>query len=345
MNQPTYLLLLGLLLLGCSPSSSALSGTPPAASPQRALASGESPAPQVPAVPLIPPTAEQRLPEQVPPAQGAAPLPPPPGAPGEAPPLRSGGNAPSGEVAPPGRAWAAQELARRGFERDPGKRVVAIDPGHGGPEVGAAQGRLAEKNVNLAIAQRLRALLEAESYQVVLTREADERAYLLPEAAVENPRFFLRADLQSRIDLANAARADIFVSVHNNGSSNTAEAGTEVWYAPDRPFGDKNWLLASEVLHGILGQLRAAGYDAPNRGLKNGSQFRVFGDRVFPLFVLGNARTEPRATRATEMPGALGESLFLSNHEEAALLGQERIQEAIARGYLQGIRRYFAQAG
>jgi hypothetical protein len=99
------------------------------------------------------------------------------------------------------------------------------------------------------------------------------------------------------------------------------------------------------VLNGILGQLRAAGYDAPNRGLKNGSQFRVFGDRVFPLFVLGNPRTEPRPTRGTEMPGVLGESLFLSNQHEAALLGQERIQEAIARGYLQGISRYFAQTG
>ncbi|MEK7214373.1 MAG: N-acetylmuramoyl-L-alanine amidase, partial [Chloroflexota bacterium] len=154
----------------------------------------------------------------------------------------------------------------------------------------------------------------------------------------------LRADLQARVDLANAARANLFISIHNNGSSNPAEAGTEVWYAPDHPQGDKNWLLGQEVLNGIVEHLAGAGYRAPNRGLKNGSQFRVFQGRVFPLFVLGAPRAEPRPARGITMPGVLGESLFLSNSYEAALLGQDAFQEAIARGYLQGIQRFFAKS-
>ena len=220
---------------------------------------------------------------------------------------------------------------------------MVLDPGHGGPEVGAAQGRLAEKNVNLAIAIKLKGLLEQNGIQALLTRDADTRAFELTDALADNPRAPLRADLQARVDLANAAKADLFISIHNNGSSNPAEAGTEVWYAPDHPQGERNWVLGQEVLSGIVEQLAAAGYQPPNRGLKNGSQFRVFQGRVFPLFVLGASRTEPRVARGITMPGVLGESLFLSNGHEAGLLSQEAFQEAIARGYLQGIQRFFAK--
>lgn len=241
--------------------------------------------------------------------------------------------------------WAKRELARRGFQRSTDRKLVALDPGHGGPEVGAAQGRLAEKGVNLRIALKLGVLLEAAGIQALVIRETDSRVYVLPEDQSLSPNNPLRADLQGRIDLANAVGADLFISIHNNGSGNPAEAGTEVWYAPDRPFGDKNWLLGRAVLDGLIGALADAGYSAPNRGLKNGSEFRVFRDRVFPLFVLGNPRTEPRPTRATQMPGVLGESLFLSNPYEASLLAQEPIQLAIARGYLRGVLSYFAVTG
>ena len=90
-----------------------------------------------------------------------------------------------------------------------------------------------------------------------------------------------------------------------------------------------------------MGELHAPGYASPSRGLKNGSQFRVWRGRVHPLFVLGKARTGRRQTRATQMPGILGESLFLSNRYEASLLAEERYQDAIARGYREGILRYF----
>ncbi len=237
--------------------------------------------------------------------------------------------------------WAEQELARRGFVRVAGKRVVALDPGHGGPEVGAANGSQAEKSINLAIAQHLKTLLEEDGYLVVLTREDEGRAFTFPENPAGTSRGSTRGDLQARIDIANAAKADIFVSIHNNGSSNTEEAGTEVWFAPDRPFGEQSSVLAEEVLDGIITELSAAGYASPNRGLKNGSRFRVFRNRVFPLFVLGKPREAPRATRATEMPGILGESLFLSNPYEASLLAQDKIRLAIASGYQRGINRYF----
>ncbi len=202
--------------------------------------------------------------------------------------------------------WAEQELARRGFVRAAGKRVVALDPGHGGPEVGAANGSLAEKSINLAIAQHLKTLLEADGYLVVLTREDEGRAFTFPENPAGTSRGSTRGDLQARIDIANAAKADIFVSIHNNGSSKTEEAGTEVWFAPDRPFGEQSSVLAGEVLDGIVTELSAAGYASPNRGLKNGSRFRVFRNRVFPLFVLGKPREAPGRPERQKCRGYLG---------------------------------------
>ncbi|MBI2887185.1 MAG: N-acetylmuramoyl-L-alanine amidase [Chloroflexi bacterium] len=347
--------LLSAALLGCSPGGAAPLAAPaaPAAAelsaPAATIETPQTAPPATPATPASPPGAAP--PPSAPPATVDLPTaevfpesrPP---APAGLPPAAQGGALlPLPNFNLPPEDWARQELARRGFRREPGKKLVALDPGHGGLEVGAAQGRLAEKILNLQIALHLRSLLEAEGFQVVLTREADQRAFNLPESQSLSPNNPTRADLQGRVDLANAAGADIFVSIHNNGSSNPSEAGTEVWYAPDRPFGDKNWLLAREVLAGLVEELKAAGYVTANRGLKNGSQFRLFRDRVFPLFVLGNPRTEPRVTRATQMPGILGESLFLSNGYEASVLAQEHIQVAIARGYLRGITRYFALAG
>ena len=252
-----------------------------------------------------------------------------------------------GRVLPvfPPAGWAKEELRRRGFVRDSQKKVIVIDPGHGGPDVGAAHGSFAEKNANLMIALHLKELLEADGFQVLVTREADVRPYYFPAEITHTPRQDTRADLQSRIDLANAVNADLFISVHNNGSSDRAQVGTEIWYAPDRPFGASNWLLAQSVLQGILGELRKAGYAAPNRGLKNGSEFRVFNGRVFPLFVLGNSRVENQPMRPSTMPGILGESLFLSNDHEANLLMQDGIRQAIAQGYFRGIKDYFAQVG
>jgi N-acetylmuramoyl-L-alanine amidase len=141
----------------------------------------------------------------------------------------------------------------------------------------------------------------------------------------------------------NAAGADLFISIHNNGSTNRAEGGAEVWYDPTRAFAHDNYRLANAVLDGMLSELAGAGYAATNRGLKNAATSRVFNGRTFSLFVLGNARAEPRRTRATAMPGVLGESLFMSNPTEGALLSEPRIQQAIARGYLRGVNAYFGR--
>lgn len=97
----------------------------------------------------------------------------------------------------------------------PGVRMVVLDPGHGGDEVGAI-GRLGvmEKNVALDLARRLRRKLEAnQGLHVLLTREDDR---MVP--------------LRQRTAIANNAGADLFVSIHLNSSRRLSAHGTETYF-------------------------------------------------------------------------------------------------------------------
>ena|SRR3989344_4885328 len=81
---------------------------------------------------------------------------------------------------------------------------VCLDPGHGGSDIGAVNGDLQEKNVNLEVANKLATLLTAAGYTVFQTRTDDNtlsNAY--------------------RYNYCNSQRAAILVSIHHNGSSDS----------------------------------------------------------------------------------------------------------------------------
>ncbi len=224
-------------------------------------------------------------------------------------------------------------------QRTEGAPVIVLDPGHGGPEVGAVtpEGDLGEKDVNLRIALRLADLLRADGYRVVLTRETDRAV---------DPRYTgtgypgVRTDLQARVDVANSAGADLFISIHNNGGP-AGESGTEVWYSQLRPFGDRNRTLAEAVYAGILASLKSIGYSSFGRGVRDDTTFRIFRGQAYNIYVLGPGEG-PRSHAPTEMPGILGESLFMSSPSDSAMLRRAVGIDAIARGYRDGVRAYFA---
>lgn len=228
-----------------------------------------------------------------------------------------------------------------------GHGVIVLDPGHRGGESGAVYrnnagtAELYEKDINLQIAYRLRILLEADGYRVVLTRESDTG--VVETSTLEGITGYsrIRADLQARVDIANQIKADLFISIHNNGGNSTETRGTLTYYSLSRPFGDKNLILAELVQEGILNQLNDIGYQPIDLGIHDDANFRVFRGRAYNLFVLGPEDSERRHNRATQMPGILGESLFLTNHQEAALLSSDEGMEALARGYHDGIVAYF----
>jgi N-acetylmuramoyl-L-alanine amidase len=223
-----------------------------------------------------------------------------------------------------------------------------LDPGHGGEEIGSAHNGVVEKDSNLDMALRVEKLLIERGYDVLLTRRSDTRA------AAQAPGFTAtRSDIQARIDMANAADADVFVSIHSNGSTDPGQRGVEVWYDSSRSFGLENLRLASLLKRHVLSELVTFGYAAHDRGLFDGRCFRQRGERCFSLFVLGGPRETSRAeierrggdpdalgvtegapihSRPAVMPGALVELLIITNPADAAVLRDEGARHALARG-------------
>ncbi|HEX2172043.1 MAG TPA: N-acetylmuramoyl-L-alanine amidase, partial [Dehalococcoidia bacterium] len=220
-------------------------------------------------------------------------------------------------------------------------RVIALDPGHGGPEPGAvnAQMGLSEADLNLDIALRTADLLRASGYVVVLTRDSDRAVD--PTYRGGGYAGGVGRDLQARIDIANSAEADLFISIHNNGSANPEHSGTEVWYSAQRSFSERNQALAEIALDTLVGAIRDAGHWTVRRGILEDSNFRTFRGRIFNIYVLGPGDSPTRPHVPTQMPGILGETLFLSNAADAAALSRPAVRQAIAGGYLAAIERYF----
>lgn len=244
--------------------------------------------------------------------------------------------------------------------------TVALDPGHGGIDPGAAGFGIDEAASNLDLARRAEALLVAEGYRVVLTRQDESGAVGFDPTAVErlHPFAARRADLQTRVDLVNAAEADLLVSIHSNAHDDAGLRGVEVYYDPDRPFGEENRRIAGFLGRRVIEALADYGYAAADRGALDDSCWRQFDGRCRPLFLLGPARPIQRSeleqrgldpaqfgfgpdqevltTRASAMPAALVEVLFLSHEADAAVLGDEAGRDAIARGIAQAVIAFFA---
>jgi N-acetylmuramoyl-L-alanine amidase len=250
----------------------------------------------------------------------------------------------------------------------PRPKIITLDPGHGGSEIGAVSvirgNSLAEKDSNLDMAYRLRLLLIDAGYQVVLTRQGDVRATGESGGSTQFP--ITRFDLQRRIDIANEAGSDLFLSIHSNGSGTASESGVEVWWEPNRPWGAENQRFAQLVQRRVVDGLTAWGYRPVDRGIKDNSTWRFARGRYVGIFVIAPPRDENReevirrgatpeeigfapgsdkhTTNALNMPSALVENLFLSHDTDATVLRDPGARDAIARAMLAAIDDYFGAA-
>lgn len=174
-------------------------------------------------------------------------------------------------------------------------KIVCIDPGHGGTDVGAVRGNRYEKSDNLRMAKAVKALLEAQGVKVVLTRDNDA-----------NP------SLSGRCDIANNAKADYFLSVHRNSFGNQTATGAEIWvhHAAQQSTIGKAQKILDEVL-AVCGK---------NRGVKKG--------------YTGNPNADYAINRESNMASALLELLFISSDYDNGLYDRyfDKLAEAVARG-------------
>jgi N-acetylmuramoyl-L-alanine amidase len=217
------------------------------------------------------------------------------------------------------------------YPANPGAIVVVVDPGHGGRFSGAANGPYLEKNFNLDIGLQLGALLRRAGVQVVMTRTTD--------VAVNEPKSDLNGDGVlnrydddlARTDVANEARGDIAVHVHNNASRDPAAHGTEAWTAGDRTWTPQGLDLAADVLAGVAGNLdsyRSPAFAPSNAGVNTGWYYYM--GPYDPPFLI----------RAALMTSVLSESLFVSNSSDLDALKRPDVRLSIAAGIYLGIADY-----
>jgi N-acetylmuramoyl-L-alanine amidase len=209
------------------------------------------------------------------------------------------------------------------------KRIIVLDPGHGGQETGARgpDGNL-EKAVVLELARLVAVELERE-YKVTLTRADD-----------------YEVDLVKRTALANHLKADLFISIHTGGSYVHSTAGTLIYYyqgalhvppsggkeLPLRNKDDKSPILWDQVQNRYLekSQTLARLISARLSKVKSIEQIRIQGA---PLAVLQSA----------DMPAVLIEVGYLTNPAEEKKLRDQRFLRDLALQIRRGIDDFFSR--
>jgi N-acetylmuramoyl-L-alanine amidase len=225
------------------------------------------------------------------------------------------------------------------FRRD---ATVTLDAGHGGTEIGTSHTYpdgtvLLEKELNLRVMLRVRDLLQQSGYQVTPTRTRDAQANADKKDVNGDGRVSLSDDLQTRVDIANNTGSNVFVSIHFNGISDPNRKGTYVFYDPDRPFADRSKALAQLVDASLAKSLKEAGYMTVDHGATRDTAV-LGGDHYYLLSPKTDAVVRP-----SDMPAIIGESLFLTNEDDANAVRKDAIVEAVARGYAEGIKSYFSK--
>jgi N-acetylmuramoyl-L-alanine amidase len=244
---------------------------------------------------------------------------------------------------PAGRRPPVESAKLPSLARQLGLEVskIVLDPGHGGKDKGATgPNGVFEKDITLAVALELKKKLESElSCQVIMTRTGDR---YIP--------------LEARAALANAQKADLFISIHTNAHGDSKYFGTETYFLDfskdqesarvaafenststkkisdlERILKDllmntkikESSQLAKQVQNHIVKQLRGGQYD----------DVRDLGVKQAPFWVLLGA----------EMPCILVETAFITHPREEARLKDKDFRRCMAQGIASGIGAYIQQ--
>jgi len=210
--------------------------------------------------------------------------------------------------APAGKKYNVSSDAKKILKN----KVICLDPGHGGSDVGAI-GNLGgkdiyEKNITLAIAIPLRDMLTSAGAKVVMTRSTDR------DVARRNAED--KEELQARCDVANNAHANAFVSIHIDAIANPSIDGSTAYYYSGSSTGKR---LATYMHKAVVN-----GLAMPDRGIR-GNEFYV--------------------TVHTTMPSVLMEMGYITNSHRLKMLTSSWGPKTIAKALFNGLVDYFAEVG
>ncbi len=219
------------------------------------------------------------------------------------------------------------------------KRLIVIDPGHGGKDPGAiGQGGTYEKTVTWSAAKELKSLLEATGrYDVVLTRTRD-----------------VKVDHDERVRIARARQADLFISLHADSAPNANTRGASVYTLAARAKGrskritnTQNWIMDVDLAEQTdpVGDILV---DLAQRSTQTQSEMfaDILLDNVENASVLvGNShrRAGYYVLLAPDVPAVLFELGFLSNAQDETLLKTKAHRSKLMRQVRLSVDEYFTR--
>jgi N-acetylmuramoyl-L-alanine amidase len=212
-------------------------------------------------------------------------------------------------------------------------QTIAIDAGHGGDDVGVTgPGGATEKTVTLAIARRLKAVIEARlGLRVIMTREDDHRVAVTDRTA-----------------LANNNKADLLVSLHANGSFRPTVSGATVYVATFEDVANDAPPLVPERLPaqgGGFRDLELVPWNLAQMRYKDQSEALAvllidqFTGRV-PLAGTSVGHAPLRVLESANMPAVLIEVGYLTNPDQEKQLATPEFQGAAAQGIVDAIVKF-----
>lgn len=233
----------------------------------------------------------------------------------------------------PAAPVSAAPLPVFGGATRPTIRTIVIDPGHGGDDNGVKgpAGTL-EKDVTLAVARRLKGVIEGRlGMRVLLTHEDDRRV-----------------EADGRAAIANNNKADLFISLHANGSPRSSTRGASIFSLSLDRFGEdarRNSQADREVLPVYGGgtrevslvewELAQAAHIEDSNAFAGLLEQKLGGSAGLPSVVLQAAPM--RSLAGTNMPAVLFEMGYLSNPDEEKLLGSAEFQNSIAQSVTEAV--------
>ncbi|MCM1490326.1 MAG: N-acetylmuramoyl-L-alanine amidase [Muribaculum sp.] len=229
------------------------------------------------------------------------------------------------------------------------KIVVVLDPGHGGKDFGASENGAKEKDINLAVAKKVAALVEKniKDVEIVMTRNSDK--YLT---------------LQQRADIANNAHGNLFMSIHVNSVDKKNKNRRNVKGSSVYVLGlhrDQDNMKVAMRENSVIElesdyKEKYSGFDpskdesyiifemSQKRNL--GESIRVAGDAQNEL--VGNAGRGNRGVRqagfwvlwATSMPAVLVELDFICNPESVKFMTSDKGEDKLAESLYNAIKKF-----
>ena len=222
------------------------------------------------------------------------------------------------------------------------KRIIIIDPGHGGTDPGAiGHNKIYEKHVVLSIAKELKRDLESTGrYRAILTRDRD---------------VFIK--LKDRVHFARDNNGDLFVSLHADSIKKSSVRGTSIYTISKKSSDAQTAALAKkENQADLMGGVGLAVEDQQVAYIlgdflmtETMNQSKFFANTLVEKLKTSGIRILDNPHRyagfavlkAPDIPSVLIETGFMSNRSEAELLRKRHHQQKIARAIRMGIDAYF----